>query len=133
MEEAIAEDKEIEGFQTVAWELLWSWGVEALRELDANLLEDRDRLMHDMLQLAGRSASVQRFYAIKPSQNEDTDAPGLIFILRLKKSEQGSETGCALRRLSAKDALLHCGLTLRGDHAPRSGMERGLQRYLDKL
>ena len=56
----------------------------------------------------------------------------MIFIVRFKNTGRAEEATKMLRKLDAKGALVHCGLALRGDRAPRSGVEKALQKYLDR-
>jgi hypothetical protein len=89
--------------------------------------------------LATRVHGVQRFYAIKvndrddSASNEDLEEPGLIFIVRFRNNAQGEETARILRRLEARDGLALIGISLRGDRAPRSRMEVAIQKHLDQM
>ena len=91
-----------------------------------------------MNDLATRVHSVQRFYAIKvndrddSASNDDLEEPGLIFIVRFRNNAQG-ETARIPRRLEARDGLALIGISLRGDRAPRPPMEVAIQKHLDQM
>ena len=138
LDEAIEAGRSVTPFALVAWELLFAWGSKEVQSHAE--LENAAQLAQDMLSLSGRGESVHRFYALKlPAQNgqkessdPEEETPGMIFIVRFKNTGRAEEATKMLRKLDAKDALAHCGLALRGDRAPRSGMEKALQKYLDR-
>lgn len=142
------EDTPTTQFKAVAWQVIWGSAANVLKT-PATGIENPEEHATRCLNLASAHNVVVRFYALRLKSSEedakseksgdvwkddeDSNRPDMIWIVRFPDTERGRQTAKLLKDCNAHNTLDALKLDLRGDQAPRSGMERAIQQYLDSM